>query len=218
MTDWQIRPLTPAEVQIKGEAVSAYQSQVLMLRRYMQSFVRSNELFGTIDRVDLADSTHAGLLPALGGGRPPWGGLLWQQVTTDPKADTWAREIERGADLQGVWAARDQGMLYLAAPLGSTPKPPVEIRFYLRALRAGAGWSDLAAVVVRPDGSHTVDKWPATYGQDRVESDVQGTWVRAALPLDALGTPLAVMFNVETRVEGVLVDRTAWRPVGLDGR
>jgi N-acetyl-1-D-myo-inositol-2-amino-2-deoxy-alpha-D-glucopyranoside deacetylase len=218
MTAWHVRPLTPEQVQHKGEAVAEYQSQVLMLRRYMHSFVRSNELFGTIDRVNLPESTALGLLPSLKGSAPPWKDLFWAQAITDPKADTWAREFERGADVQSVWAARDQSMLYLAAPMGARPKRPVEVRFYVRAFRTGYGWAELAAVVVSPDGTHTIDAWPSAFGRDQVRSEVQGTWVKAGLPLDALGRPDAVMVSVETRVDGVLVDRTAWRPVGLDGR
>jgi hypothetical protein len=182
----------------------------------MESFIRTNELFGTIARVKLVDGAE--LLPTFTPEKPPWQDLRWAQVITDPQADTVAREVERGADLTGVWAARSGGMLYLATPLASKPRPPVAIHFYARTLRSGAGWSDLISVAVQPDGTHTVDAWPGAAGKAQVQSAVSGTWVRVALPLDVLGAPESVMLNVESRVEDVLVDRTAWRPLSLDGR
>jgi LmbE family N-acetylglucosaminyl deacetylase len=218
MTAWHERPLTEEQVKLKGEALSAYRSQTMLMRRYLHSFVRSNELFGTIDRVSLPAAGVASVFAGLGPGHPPWRDLSWAQVITDPKGDTLAREVERGADVTSVWAARDEGMLYLAAPTAAKPKRPVVIRFYARGFHTGTGWGDVAGVVVSPEGGVTVEAWPSTTGRDQVKADIQSTWVRVAIPLDALGDPESVMVNVETRAEGVLVDRSAWRPIALDGR
>jgi LmbE family N-acetylglucosaminyl deacetylase len=48
-TPWLSLPLTEAELQVKRNAVSAYQSQVHVMRPFLMQFLRSNELFGALD-------------------------------------------------------------------------------------------------------------------------------------------------------------------------
>ncbi|HYF94904.1 MAG TPA: PIG-L family deacetylase [Symbiobacteriaceae bacterium] len=216
MTSWQEHPLNPEQVKRKEEALQDYRSQTMVLKRYLQSFIRTNELFGTIARVKLTGSTEP--YPFFPGEKPPWPDLNWVQVITDPRADTVARELERGADALSVWAARNGGMLSLAVPMVSRPRRPVEIRFYVREFHSGQGWGDLASVTVQPEGAHRVDAWPAGTGRDLIRAEQRGSWVTVTLPLPAMGEPESVLINVETRVDNVLLDRTAWRPVSLDGR
>lgn len=218
MTVWREWPLSEALVAKKEEALRQYTSQMMMMRRYLQSFIRTNEVFGTIGRVKLTGETSPVSVTG-SDGAPPWSDLRWAEAITDPRGDTVARDIERGADVGGVWAARDERMLYLAAPMAAKPKRPVEIRWYARAFRTGYGWSDLVGVTVQPDGSRKVDAWPADAGgAEQVRAEVKANWVRVSLPLGALGEPESALVNVETRVEGVLLDRTAWRPISLDGK
>jgi LmbE family N-acetylglucosaminyl deacetylase len=217
MTVWREWPLSEASVAKKEEALRQYGSQMMLMRRYLQSFIRTNEVFGTIERVKLGEGD--GPYPVYSDAAPPWDGLRWAEVITDPRGDTVARDIERGADVGGVWAAKDERMLYLAAPMAARPRRPVEIRCYARVFRTGHGWSDLVGLTVQPDGSRKVDAWPAgASGAEQVRAEVRGNWVRVSLPLGALGEPESVLVNVETRVEGVLLDRTAWRPISLDGK
>lgn len=217
MTAWHQHPLTEEQVHKKDLALHAYRSQTLVMKRYLESFIRANELFGTIERIKMTGGGE--LYPSWTADRPPWLDLNWAQIMTDPAADTVARGFERGADVKGVWMALDQGIVYLAAPMASKPKRPVEVRFFVRAFRSGQGWGSLTGIVVDPGGTRRVESWPAgAGGQDQVRAEIQGTWIRVALPLAALGGPESVMINVETREDSVLIDRTAWRPVSLDGR
>lgn len=217
MTTWRTRGLTPDQVQRKAEALSDYKTQVLLMRRYLHSFVRANELFGTIERAYLPAFGGTSPFPAVADS-PPWRGPTWMRVITDPQADTLARGVERGADARGVWAAVEGNTLYFATEMVSRPKRPVEIHFYARGFQSIRGWGDLAAVALVPDGVRRVEAWPGKTGQERIVADFSGNWVRVGLPLDVFGDPDSMMVNVETRVEGVLIDRTAWRPLSLDGR
>ncbi|HWI61114.1 MAG TPA: PIG-L family deacetylase [Symbiobacteriaceae bacterium] len=216
MTVWRKQDLTPEQVKLKEEALRTYRSQTMMMKRYLLSFVRTNELFGTIDRVKLTGGAEP--YQSFTDERPPWNDLNWAEPITDPRGDTVARELERGADATGVWIARDSGMLQIAVHMAARPRRPVEVRFYARGFRTGDGWGDLTGVRVDPDGTFRLDAFPTTAGRDRVKAEIQGTWVRVLLPLAALNYPDTVMINVETRADDVLVDRTAWRPVSLDGR
>lgn len=219
MTHWHEWPLTPEQVERKDEALRAYRSQTGLMKRYLLSFVRANEIFGTIERVRLPSPLMPAPLPgSIRHDGPPWRHLAWVEAATDPRGDTMAREVERGADITAVWAATDSGTLYIAAPLAARPMLRVQLHFFAKGFRTGQGWGDTASVAVTPSGAFTVNTWPQASGSDAVDAEVQGTWVRIAIPLESLGWPESVMINAEARVEGVLVDRTAWRPVSLDGR
>ncbi len=194
MTTWRLHPLTPEQVQRKKEALDQYRSQTAVLRRYMFSFVRTNELFGQLTPVQPARQ-GAGSMP----GAPPWPGPNWVQLVQDPRGDTLARELEQGADVVSLWGAAHEGTLHLAAETAAPLRHPAQARLYVRGFRAGHGWGEVAQVAVQPD-------------------QAGGAWLRAALPLARLGAPLAVMVNIETRVDSILIDRSAWRLLPLDGR
>lgn len=217
MTVWRQEPLTTDEVRLKDKAVRAYTSQIAVLRRYMESFVRTNELFGTIDRTYVPQPGQ--VVHSLAGATvPPWHDLTWVETVTDPRADTVAREMDRGADLLSVWTATDGNMLYLAAEMAAKPSRPAEAVFSVRAFRDDTGWGELGTVTVSPEGTPRIDAWPGAAGREAVAGAVQSNWVRLALPLDALGRPETAMVNVETHLNTILIDRSAWRPVSLDGR
>lgn len=215
MTTWRTEPLTPQQVERKAAAVGAYRSQVALLRRYMHSFIRANELFGTIAPARLPPPGRPAARPP---GAPPWPGLAWAQVLTDPQGDTVARQVERGADLLGLWAATDGDLLHLAARLAAPLRAPAEVRLYARGFRAGPGWGDLAEAAVSAGGAHRVQTWPGPGAAPPLRAEAAGAWVRLGLPLGALGAPQAVLLGAETRVDGILIDRAAWRPLSLDGR
>ncbi len=215
MTNWRIVPLTPEQVQRKQAAVASYQSQTALLHRYMVSFVRANELFSTIDRVRLP-ALAPPQTPATPGG-PPWLGLAWVQAIQDPQADTVARQIEQGADLTELWSATDGDQLHLAVRTAAPPRSPVRIRFYARGYRTGPGWGDLAQVAVSDDGSLREQTWPSPGRSLSLRAEVLHAWVRVGLPLGALGAPQTILVAVETRMSNVLIDRSAWRSLALDG-
>ncbi len=236
MTSWYMLPLTPTQVRNKAAAVNSYHTQTAILGRYLRSFVRANELFGNIGRVLLPSPAEtrqsearrpgasrpdraAGV--AAGGNSPPWPIFAWTQVIWDPAADTLARKVERGADLLAVWASRDESVLRLAASMDAPPSRAVEVRFYVRGFRKAAGWDDLATVVIGPGRAPKVEAWPAQpllpLHASSTKASVRSAWVRMDLPLGTLGAPDAAMVNVETRMNGILIDRAAWRLVSLAG-
>lgn len=216
MTQWHTLALTPEQVQHKGEAIQAYHTQYTILRRYMQSFVRKNELFGTMDRVVLTAAPPHPVPAALL--LPPWPDQSWQQVISDPRADTVAREMERGADLLGVYAARQGDTLYLAAHMASSPWPPVEIHFYARGFKTGEGWGQMVHAVVPARGAIRIEPAPAGNSAWQRTADIQGSWIRFSIPLEALGARDSIMVAVESHVGPALIDRSAWRAISLDGR
>ncbi|HLO02929.1 MAG TPA: PIG-L family deacetylase [Symbiobacteriaceae bacterium] len=213
MTEWTQVPLVESQVAQKQMAVEAYHSQMTILRRFMHSFVRTNELFGRIGRADLAEP---GLTEQHGSPDPG----AWVQTTADPRRDTLARTLEPGADLVSIWGAIDQTQLSLAIHLAAPLSRQTTLRLLVRPWQGG--WDDVATVDLRAFGAPTVKRWPGEPILGQVDAYLtatqEGDWCRARLSLDRLGRPGAVMLAAETWIGGALIDRTAWRVVSLDGR
>lgn len=213
MTEWTQVPLEDEQVARKQQAVEAYHSQLTILRRFMHSFVRSNELFGQMERVDLATP---GLLERYGSPAPG----AWVQTTADPRRDTLARKLEPGADLVSIWGAVDQTQLSLAVHLAAPLSRQATLRLLLRPWQSG--WGDLLEVDLRAGAGPVVRRWPGGPGSETVASylsaNQEGDWYRLSLNLDGLDRLGAVMLAAETWMGGALIDRTAWRVVSLDGR
>ncbi len=226
MTTWHELPLTPEQVERKAEAINEYRTQTSIMRRYMHSFIRTNELYGIMERVELwpvpnwepltLDTDNASTLET---GAPPWSGSAWQLVIADPEGDTVAREVQRRADLVRVWAANNGEKLTLAIRTSTPATVPVQFQVRGRSRAADGAWENAFAVVVYPGGRYKVLHEPESGGlQDNVVAESAGNWVRLELPLSALQNPVSTMINVETRLENTLIDRTAWRLISLDGR
>lgn len=225
MTTWFQFPLTEEQVAVKFQAIEQYKTQTQILRRYMHSFARTNELFGTMERIQLPLTPPWDLIQpdieqpgTVEDGVPPWTGLPWQLVISDPHADTVAREVQRGADLLRVWAANDGERLYLAIRTSAPTRSPVSLRVGGRGFTAANGWGDLFELALLPGKRHIVRHWPDGALVGGITLAHEANWDRIDLPLEPLGSPEAIMLNVESRVENLLIDRTAWRFVSLDGR
>lgn len=217
-TEWHQLDLTPAQVERKTEALAAYRSQVALMRRYLQSFVRRNELFGTMPRTVVAGggTEPATWVPAPEGlnplEEPPWSEFAWHLVIADPRADTVGREVRRGADVLRVWAANDGERLHLAVRTAEPRKRWTALHLLVRSLQWPGEWSELTRVVINPDGSHSVTSSPLPDAAvSGVASAVQGNWTRIDLPL----TAPSVLVNFESYYDRSLVDRTAWQLLSL---
>lgn len=230
-TTWHVIPLTHAEVEKKSQAVAEYRTQTRIIGRFMESFVRSNEIYGTMERVLVpslgpwaAICTDADSPGGLDGGTPPWSGLPWQMVMADPQGDTLAREIHRGGDVTRVWAANDGGHLYLAIRTTSQTRNPVLLRLNGRAFGSTRGWDTTFSAEIRSGGRVTLRQWPDGADRGGLASAAEANWIRLDLPLEPLGNPASVMINVESGMESgessidrLAIDRTQYRLLSLDG-
>ncbi|MGE5623673.1 MAG: PIG-L deacetylase family protein, partial [Methanocella sp.] len=82
-TRWSAFTLSRGETAQKYQAILEYRSQVAVMRRYLVSFARANDLFGTLPPTSEVD-------PQM------------KTVLVDPVEDTLGREAEGGADLRGI--------------------------------------------------------------------------------------------------------------------
>ncbi len=138
-THWTALPLTRRDTQKKYTAIKRYRSQVEASSRFLYSFARRNEVFGTLG----ADNQAPGLVRVPDGtlrvdGDPnDWAGQT--PVALDPSGDSVMRAFQASADIVRVFACRDSRFLYLRMDMDRALSPEVAYVFTLRPILPGGG-------------------------------------------------------------------------------
>ena len=197
--DWYRWDLAVVDEALKGEAVLAYRSQLSLLRGFMESFVRSNELFAPVVSQDL---------PVAVAGVPndpsTWQDAAKQPIASiqlDPVQDYFLRRDLPGTDLAALYAARSGDILWACAQLRVRASDDVPYTFQLKALTE-------TSIVPYMARSH---KPRPGEGQVTLHKD----YACFQVPLLELGDPWAIHISVETQSPDANLpfDQTAWQMV-----
>jgi LmbE family N-acetylglucosaminyl deacetylase len=202
-TRWSALPLSEADREAKQRALTRYRSQMAVMRRFLQSFVRRDELFGEQPpgAVSLAAATD--VVPALLG--PAWERLA--PVITDGAEDTLMRGLNGGADLTSVAAVTDGRALYVRLTTRSPLSPRVRYRVRLHPLGGHEGLATSEPV--------TLSFYRGRCERDDVQCAYRGRDLELELPLSALGHPRELILGADTELAHVVVDHVCWRDVQL---
>ncbi len=204
---WFRYPLAQTEEDAKRRAVLEYRSQTELLRTYMLSFVRRNELF------DLFKPIH-----------PPWVGRgalplaapeLWDQLPSAiqlPASGSLLEAAEGSANLVSVAVAQDPDHLLIAVRLRKSVIREVQYRLELRLFYLDGRMARLLLRFRVPQflsAEHVRDNDLALPPGAAARSF--GRRIEMALPLASLGHPASVYLHVATLSPlRTLVDRTPW--------
>lgn len=109
---WVTLPLTRAAVAHKHDALLCYRSQMVFMRTYLLSFVRSNELFGVLQPIRLPVVANGQIV--VDGDTSDWTGVA---EVLYPMRDSLAKRVGRSADIKAVRVCRDDAHLYLRMEL-----------------------------------------------------------------------------------------------------
>ena len=214
-THWAALPLTKRDTQKKYAAIKRYRSQVLASSRFLFSFARRNELFGTV-----GDNGNAPGLVRVPDGRfrmdgdpKDWAGLT--PITLDPAGDSVMRAFQASGDIVRLFACRDSKYLYLRLDTARPLSPQVAYTLTLRPIVTGAAQPETQALTITPGVSGRRLPLPGVVGGTYAW---RGTLLEAAVPLAnvALAHPqpdetLYVMG--QTRFADLEIDRTGFHPI-----
>jgi LmbE family N-acetylglucosaminyl deacetylase len=199
-TEWLRIDLTEEEVAKKEKATLAYQSQLGLLRNFLLSFVRRNELFDRpeakiLDVVTSGDRMQpASWLNALEEAIPP--------LAEDPRGDFFVRRLVPASDWVALYAAQSiDDELWLCAELRG------------RANGAFTYTLRLLAVSDEEQIHHYVAEGRA--GRSSIgRAMVQQNLVCTHIPMDTLNYPWLLFISAEVR-NGTLgiLDQIAWQAV-----
>jgi N-acetyl-1-D-myo-inositol-2-amino-2-deoxy-alpha-D-glucopyranoside deacetylase len=194
--DWIRLDLTPDDVQRKGLAVQAYHSQLPLLRSLMESFVRTNELFASVETPALPVAANGNLLDP-----STWSDKNGQPippVERDPVGDFFMRKAVPGGDLVAAYLARDtSNNLWMCTQAREEEATLLTYRLRLKALDANGIVFYTARTGAEQSG------WKkATHS---------GVYTCAQVNLTELGNPWAVFVGTDVEGAGRIMDQTGWQ-------
>lgn len=195
--EWLQFPLSAEELARKRAALEEYHSQQRIIRYYLQSFVRRNELFVRVDPVvSLNVVEQQGFLDT--DAPPSLEEYLAGRQRGDPLSDRMFRRIAAAADIRGLAIFRLGNTVWVKMDLRGRVSRPFTYHLYVRT------YSE--------NGSQV---WQAQYRHREREVVAHGDSIWYRLDLDTLDDPQILLIAAETRW-GTTVDQTAWYVVRLE--
>jgi len=210
---WAQFPLSPADEDAKREAILAYRSQVQLLRSFMLSFVRRNELFAVSAPVWPA-KVDPGELSLTAPG-------AWDDLRTAiraPQSGSLIYAAEGSAKLDSVALGRDSDHLYIAVRLRKPAIRETQYRIELRLLYRDTRMARLSLIFHVPQALAVVRVGPEDLPLPAgAAARSFGPSIDVVLPLAPLDNPVSLFMQVVTIGPlKTLVDRTPWTLVHLD--
>ncbi len=129
-TRWSALPLTPHEENRKIAAIDQYASQTALMKRFLLSFVRTNEIFGDLP-VKKIDSYTPSVDTNLGLSNIRW---LQPPIIEDPVDDNLLCNFLGAGDIRNIYAVTDGMYMYLkistSEPITSKIQYSIKIRYF----------------------------------------------------------------------------------------
>jgi LmbE family N-acetylglucosaminyl deacetylase len=207
-TQWSSLTLSPTAEREKEAALGSYKSQMAVMKRFLDSFVRRDELFGALPPEQLV-----GPITAITAFRPPSVepdiaphlNVQWRTAISDTTRDTLIRGLEGSGDLVAVETNLSSDRLMLRV----TTRRPLSRRliYTIRLHPLGRG-AERAGALTIPFRHRRCD-------EPRVLADCAGNELEMSVPLSLLGYPSAVMVGADSSLGRVPIDRVCWRLLRL---
>jgi LmbE family N-acetylglucosaminyl deacetylase len=197
--DWFRWNLASDDLTVKGTAVEQYRSQLPSLRKLMESFVRSNELFAPVISADLPTAVSGDALDPT-----TWqdaSGRTVAAVQLDPRGDVFSHKAVPSTDLMAVYAAHaPAGLLWVCGQVSEKAAEDIPYSIHLKAL-TGQGIVPFDARTEPVSGVAAATR--------------SGTFICTQVPLADLHNPWAIFLGAEVESPDRLVpfDQTAWQMI-----
>lgn len=195
-TTWYQFPLEPESLEAKRAAIEEFRSQGSGPRRFLRSFVRENELFGT--RPSEAHLVRSWSI-RVDGKVADWKGI--EPVIRDPEDDNLLTHSRPAADLGALYVAEDSDRLYFRIAV----RGPVNGSTIYELRVHPVGDPNGTTLLMLRRGRRVPTGWNAAFGRRDIEASCAlGGW---------RGRPLVVAAVARVRMYGIWYqgDRSAYR-------
>lgn len=216
-TSWQSLPLTRYQVMRKYAAIKRYKSQTEVTGRFLYSFARKNELFGTVDSgLERPLPIVADGAMKLDAGQNQWRGI--EPVAIDPAADSVGRMFQGSGDIVRIFLARDSHNLYARVDTRTDISPDVSYGLSLRPLDSAPAPPPYLRYVVKPGHANVVQYASKAGG---VEYIWRGRTLEYRIPLSQLPLPsndpnATIDVAADSMFADLTVDRTGFHGVAFN--
>jgi LmbE family N-acetylglucosaminyl deacetylase len=199
-TNWHVNPVSAAAVETKHRAVLAHVTQLRFGREYLESFMRSNELFGDLPDLDLRADGSAGQHQEVV--QP----VIASQLTNTERAKFVGIE-ERSLRLEGDHLV---GSLRFSRPIGKTAFASI----YLFGYRPDVPFSQMPKLQLKlSDVEYTLLDQSKTLSRPPITVRHTAKELGFSVPLSLLGDPVWLMGSARTYLGSVPLDWIAWRVI-----
>jgi len=202
VSQWESHRLTRTEVERKETALKDHKSQYETNPRYLQSFVRVNEIFGSTPDVFLSSG---GPSVSLSAGHGFSEGELPEQLL-DEERRAFIGIRERHARLEN-------GRLVLSVKLSRPLRKEVSASVYVFGYRRDVAFSEMPKLHVKIGQSdYRVYDQDTVLAPDVVSVERGTDEVTVRIPMELLGNPDRILTGAHTQLMGVVpLDWVSWR-------
>lgn len=186
-TQWSSMELPAQAVADKEAALRCYRSQTAVMKRFLTSFIRRDELFGSAPPEWLTPGAL---------GQPPW-----HSAFADPTRDTLIRGIEGSADIAIVAARLSGDRLRIRVTTRRPLSPRLTYTVRLHPLGQGAERAQPLVIPIRR----------LRCLEPLASGSFSGSDLEVSVPLSVLGDPSAILVGADSRLGRVPIDRVCWR-------
>ncbi len=209
---WVSFPLTQEDEDAKRAAVLEYRSEVRLLRPYLLSFVRRNEIFDQLAPV-FPHAARDGLPPA---SAPAWDRL--PPAISFPTSESLSEMTHGSADMTRIAIAAGPAHLYLGIRFRRPPIRDAKYQVELRFCSPGGRTGRLVLSFVPPRSLQTERRPGDLTLPPGAAARSTGSWILIALPTAGLGDPTSAYLHVLTLSPiWTVVDESPWTLVRLTG-
>ena len=196
---WVTFPLTPEEARKKLDALKKHDTQYSASKDYLESYLRSNELFDPVKDIPLAPETEGVLLLPSGTGVP---------AGSELPVGAWTDDAERRVRVEG-------DDLVFTVTLDAAASADVETELYAFGYRADRPFGEMPKIHVTADRSgHKVFERRQGMPADSVNVTPGPGQMEVRIPLALLGNPERLFFSADAKAGGAPLDILPW--VALD--
>lgn len=198
--DWRIRPASEAEIEVKHAAIRRHASQYAVSGAYLDSFLRSNELFG--------DFPERPLYSAEGQGAAGEDESEAHDIPAELTDEEQAAYI--GIERRAMWM--EEGNAVLRVSISKPLARAVEFSADLFGYRRDKAFAEMPKIHVRMGVERT---WvldqdrPIPRAAVRIERSARQITIR--IPLATLGDPERILTSARTSLGEVPLDWVSWR-------
>lgn len=182
---WYRFALDDNSVNDKIKAIRLYKTQMPVLRRFLTSFARSNEIFSTYGPAPIRKVDHL-----------DWGDIV--PCITNPSGDGLNVDIGRNGDITSIKACYDDEFLYINVGFAHNCSKRLSYAVRIHSLPDNGG--KCANIMIIKGKT----KGPG-------QASMKGRSIKVIIPLYRLGNWKALMISADSSLGQYQVDRTSWR-------
>jgi LmbE family N-acetylglucosaminyl deacetylase len=199
---WVALPLQPDQVAKKFEAIKRHKTQYSAARSYLESYLRTNELFDSIKDIPLAPGAEGVVLLPSGTGVPA-GSALPEGASPDG--------AQRRVRVEG-------NDLVFSVSLDPTSTSEVNTSLYAFGYRHDRPFGEMPKLYIEANSEALmVEERRQSMPTDAVRVSSSPGQIEVRIPLDTLGNPDRIFLTADASAEGYQLDMLPWVVLDLPG-